>query len=595
MADRAHESPTKTWVRALEATAPIARNPLVTLPTQLDGLADRFGTAPALVGEHSRLSYRELADLANRYARWALAQGLARGDVVALVMPNCPEYLAIWLGVTRVGAVVALINTNLVGDALVHAIQIAGATHVIAGDALAPAVAAARVSLPPTIRYWAHGDGRGDFERVDRAIEHLSGAPVTAGECSLPSLADRALYIYTSGTTGLPKAANVSHHRVMQWSYWFAGLLDATPADKMYDCLPMYHSVGGIVAVGAMLVRGGAVVVRQRFSASGFWDDVIDSNCTLFQYIGELCRFLLNAPPNPRERDHHLRMCCGNGLRPDVWEPFQQRFHIPRILEFYAATEANFSLYNCEGKPGAIGRIPPFLAHRFPIALVRFDVDAGEPIRDDTGRCVRCAPDEVGEAIAKISSEGESPEAHFDGYTDRTASERKMLRDVFVSGDVWFRSGDLMRRDAAGFFHFVDRVGDTFRWKGENVSTSEVTEALATCPGVVDATVYGVDVPGSDGRAGMAALVVDETFDFGRLAARLAEQLPDYARPVFVRLLGAIETTGTFKPKKQDLVRSGYDLHLVNDELFWYDRAARSYRRLDADAHRRIVGGQMRL
>ena len=294
---------------------------------------------------------------------------------------------------------------------------------------------------------------------------------------------DRALYIYTSGTTGLPKAANVSHFRLMQWSHWFAGMMDTRPNDRMYNCLPMYHSIGGVVAIGAPLVNGGSVVIRERFSASHFWDDVVEWNCTLFQYIGELCRYLVNSPPHPREAEHRLRLCCGNGLRPDVWEEFKRRFRIPQILEFYAATEGNFSLYNCEGKPGAIGRIPSFLAHRFPMALVKFDIETGEPIRNEEGFCIRCSANEVGEAIGKILDGGSSPGSRFEGYTDKEASDRKILRNVFMNGDAWFRTGDLMRRDENGYFYFVDRVGDTFRWKGENVSTTEVADDDLRVPG----------------------------------------------------------------------------------------------------------------
>ena len=250
------------------------------------------------------------------------------------------------------------------------------------------------------------------------------------------------------------------------------------PSDRMYCCLPMYHSIGGVVAIGAALVAGASVFIRERFSASRFWDDVADRDCTLFQYIGELCRYLVAAPPHPREQAHRLRLACGNGLRRDVWEAFQSRFGIPQILEFYAATEGSFSLYNAEGKPGAIGRIPSYLAHRFPVALVKFDVDTGAPARGPDGFCVRCAPDEPGEAIGKIAA----GVGRFEGYTDAEASAKKVLRNVFAEGDAWYRTGDLMRRDRAGFFYFVDRVGDTFRWKGENVSTGEVEEVIAACP-----------------------------------------------------------------------------------------------------------------
>ena len=411
----------------------------------------------------------------------------------------------------------------------------------------------------------------------------------------MPSTRDPALYIYTSGTTGLPKAAVVSHHRVLQWSYWFAGMLDAHEDDRMYNCLPMYHSVGGVVAIGSMLVRGGSVVIRRKFSARSFWEDVASTECTMFQYIGELCRFLVNMPRNPRECDHRIRIACGNGLRPDIWELFQSRFAIPRILEFYAATEANFSLYNCEGKPGAIGRIPAFLAHRFPIALVAFDHQIGEPARDERGFCRRCAVDEVGEAIGKIAADGVSPESQFDGYTDRAATDRKILRNVFAEGDAWFRSGDLMRRDASGFYYFVDRVGDTFRWKSENVSTSEVTEAVCTWHQVHDAVVYGVKTPGFDGRAGMVAIVSDGELDLDGFRKHLTTRLPDYACPVFVRLLREIETTSTFKPKKQDLIRSGFDPNETSDALFVNDRAAGKFVALDTALFERIQSGVFRL
>lgn len=589
------DTPNKAWARALALTAPIAQNPTMTLPIRLGELADRFEDKIALIGEDETLSYRALAERSNRYARWALEQGFSRGDVVCLVMHNCPEYLAAWLGITRIGAIAALINTNLVGESLAHAIRVASSKGVIVSAELAPPVAAIRSSIDPSLPCWVLGAAIEGMGSIDSMLQRQSAATLSAVECPLPSTHDRALYIYTSGTTGLPKAAVVSHHRVMQWSYWFAGLLDTSEHDRMYNCLPMYHSVGGIVALGATLVRGGSTVLRRKFSARAFWDDIVGTECTLFQYIGELCRFLLNSPPHHREREHRIRIACGNGLRPDIWESFQSRFAIPRILEFYAATEANFSLYNCEGRPGAIGRIPPFLAHRFPIALVAFDYDAGEPLRDERGLCRACRVDEVGEALGKISSDGSSLETQFHGYTDRTASDRKVLRNVFAPGDAWFRSGDLLRRDAAGFFHFVDRVGDTFRWKGENVSTGEIEDAVSAWPEVKEAVVFGVAVPGHDGRAGMVAIVVDDELDLAGFRAHLTARLPEYARPVFVRILRQMEMTGTFKPKRQDLVRIGFDPNATTDPLFVNDRESNAFIRLDGAVFERISTGQLRL
>jgi fatty-acyl-CoA synthase len=593
--DDSSDSPLKAWVRALEMTAPILKNPTVTLPICIDRLAEKFATALALVGEAESLSYRALAERCNRYARWALAQRIVAGDVVCLMMANGPDYLAVWLGITRTGGIVALVNTQLVGDSLVHAVSVVAPKHVILGAEFAAAFAAVRPRLAPSIQCWAHGGGRHGLPRMDAGILSFSGEAILESECPGPSITDRALYIYTSGTTGLPKAANVSHCRLMQWSHWFAGLLDTGKVDRMYNCLPMYHSVGGVVAVGATLVNGGSVFLRQGFSAHRFWEDIVSQDCTLFQYIGELCRFLVQSAPQPREMEHRIRLCCGNGLRGDIWEHFKERFHIPQIIEFYAATEANFALYNCEGKPGAIGRIPSFLAHRFPVELVRFDTVAGRPVRNAAGFCERASAHEVGEAIGKICENRMDAGGRFEGYTDEVASELKILRDVFVNGDAWYRSGDLMRQDSAGFFYFVDRIGDTFRWKGENVSTSEVAAIISSCPGVVGSIVYGVAIPATDGRAGMAAVLCNAAFGIGAFERHVAERLPDYARPVFLRILSGIEITSTFKMKKQHLVREGFDPAATSDALYFNDRARQGFVRLDDALFERIHAGELRL
>ncbi|MFZ0720415.1 MAG: AMP-binding protein, partial [Xanthobacteraceae bacterium] len=359
---RGSQSALRDWMRALEAVAPIAGTPHRVLLDVIERIAQRHGDAEALISARGVLTYRTLVEHSRRYARWALEQDLAKGQTICLVMPNRPEYIAIWLGITSVGGVVSLINTQLRGPSLAHCIDTVAPAHVIVASELTEQFRSAPLSGQPKI--WTHGGG--EHLRIDREIERFSGAPLANSERRAVTIADRALTIYTSGTTGLPKAANVSHRRLLQWSFWFAGLMNTTPDDRMYDCLPMYHSIGGVVAIGALLVRGGSVVIREKFSAGEFWDDISKWDCTLFQYIGELCRYLVNAPPHLRERAHRLRLCCGNGLRADIWQDFKARFDIPRILEFYAATEGNVSLYNVEGEVGAIGRVPPFLAHRFP-------------------------------------------------------------------------------------------------------------------------------------------------------------------------------------------------------------------------------------
>ena len=586
----------RDWVRALEATAPIFANPRRLLSGIVEELAQSRGNALALLSVGESLSFSALAERANAYARWALDQEVAAGETVCLMMPNRPEYMAIWLGLTSVGVVVALINTQLCGPALSHCINIVIPKHVIVAAELVEQFTSEAVQLANQPKLWTHGDGAAsEFDRIDLRVERFSRAPLMASERRVVTIGDRALLIYTSGTTGLPKAANVSHRRLLEWSLWFAGLMNAGPEDRMYDCLPMYHSVGGVVATGALLVCGGSVLIRDRFSTQHFWDDVIDGDCTLFQYIGELARYLLNAPGNPRERSHRLRLCCGNGLRADVWEKFQARFAIPRILEFYAATEGNFSLYNVEGKVGAIGRVPSFLTHRFPLALVKFDAAAGEPARDENNFCIRCLINEVGEAIGRIGEDAGSVGGEFEGYSDSEQSEKKILRHVFERGDAWYRTGDLMRRDASGFFFFIDRVGDTFRWKGENVATSEVAAAITAFPGIKEANVYGVRVPGTEGAAGMAALVVDGELDFSKFRQHLAKLLPAYARPLFLRITDQIDATSTFKHTKNDLQRDGYDPAATSNRIYFDDPAQRGFVQVDTMLYAEIQTGKLRI
>ncbi|HWC64012.1 MAG TPA: long-chain-acyl-CoA synthetase, partial [Rhizomicrobium sp.] len=519
----AEKSAARAWLRALEMTAGIDAARERIFPVIVEELGARHGEAPALLARDESLSHAELGARANRYARWALERNIAKGERVCLLMPNRPDYLAVWLGLSRVGAVVALLNTNLSGNALAHCIQAANARHIIVDDGLFVLLE----GLETGARVWRHDR---DFAG---AIAAYPGGPLTERERRAVTLGDPALLIYTSGTTGLPKAAFVSHHRVMMWTHWFAGMMDASVEDRLYNCLPMYHSVGGVVASGAILLKGGAVILREKFSVSGFWDDIAASGATIFQYIGELCRYLLNSNIEPPP--HRLRLICGNGLSADIWEAFQARFHIPQVLEFYAATEGNFSLYNAEGKPGAIGRVPGFLRHRFGLALVARAED-GEIWRGPDGFCRKTAPGETGEAIGRIADGA----ARFEGYSDAEATDKKILRHVFAPGDAWFRTGDLMRQDEQGFYYFVDRLGDTFRWKGENVATAEVSAALTAYPGILAASVYGVALPGADGKAGMAALETNGDFDRRGLPAWLAGRLPSYARPLFLRLVPAL-------------------------------------------------------
>ena len=583
------------WLRALEATARIAGEPRRTLPVVIDGLGEHLGERPAVLSASEALTFAGLGRRARRYARWALANGIRPGDRIGLLMPNRPEYLAIWLGITRIGGVVALLNTSLSGNALAHAIDAARPRHAIVAADLEPIFAGAATLLSQTVAAWQHGPlpsgAASPLPRIDLEIERLSDAPFAAGELPEVQLADPALLIYTSGTTGLPKAANVSHRRIMSWTHWFSGLLGMDGSDRLYNCLPMFHSIGGVVAMGAPLVAGGSVLVRDGFSASRLWNEVVENDCTLLQYIGELCRFLVAQPPTEAEQRHRLRACLGNGLGAEVWRRFQERFRIPHVVEFYAATEGTFSLYNVDGEVGSIGRLPAILRRRPPLEIVRHDTDAVAPSRGADGHCIRCGVDEPGEAIGRIEGDG----ARFEGYTSAADTAAKVLRDVFEPGDAWFRTGDLMRRDRAGFFHFVDRIGDTFRWKGENVSTLEVAGVVRGAPGVRDAVVYGVRVPGAEGRAGMAAIVPDDDFDPLRLRSHLEAALPAYARPLVLRICRGIATTATFKPRTADLSREGFDPTVVGDPLWLNPPGDGPMLRVDAALYEAVAAGRVRV
>jgi fatty-acyl-CoA synthase len=404
---------------------------------------------------------------------------------------------------------------------------------------------------------------------------------------------DRALYIYTSGTTGLPKAANISHMRLIHIMSAFQGAVNGGVNDRMYDVLPLYHSSGGLAALGPVFLGGGALVVRNKFSATEFWDDCARYKPTLFQYIGELCRYLLNTAPHPLERSHTLRVAIGNGLRPEIWPRFQARFAIPHIMEFYGATEGNVGMINYDGTVGAIGRVPVYARNIQKIRLVRYDIEKAVPVRDADGFCIETANGEVGEAIGLIDPN--DPRSRFDGYTRTEDTEKKILRNVFAANDSWFRTGDLMRRDAHGYFYFVDRTGDTFRWKGENVATSEVAEALSVFPGLVEANVYGVEIPGGEGKAGMAALVTDGRFDLAALPGHLERNLPFFARPVFLRFQRAIETTSTFKQRKVDLQKEGFDPSAIADPLSVRLAQAAQYVNLTPALYRDICTGTIKL
>ncbi len=539
----------------------------------------------ALEMDDERLTWRDFADATSQVA-WRLeAEGVKPGDVVAILGPNAPSYVAWVLGCTRLGATAALLNTHLEGRQLQHALKASEPRALVVETRWQETVAALE-HRPRTVVY---GEGALRIGSA-AALDDVSAAPYPTES---PDPESDFIYIYTSGTTGLPKPCRISHARALAAGAGFGILVFGfQPGDKLYNVLPLYHASGLMLGVGSCVVTRTPMALRESFSARAFFDDVQRYGATAILYIGELCRYLVNSPPTETEHDNGIRIAVGNGLRPDVWTAFQGRFDIPLIREFYGATEAPGFIFNLTGRVGSVGRVP---LRRFGwLTLVRFDVESGEHIRDADGRLQECEAGEVGELLVRLASRPVSAAVEYRGYTDSEATEAKILTDVLTPGDRYFRTGDLLRRDEDDYFYFVDRIGDTFRWKGENVSTAEVADVLTAAPFVQEATVVGVPVPGHDGQAGLAALVLREAAEFDADAfATIVAELPPYARPRFVRLLPRLATTGTFKVQKGALRQDGIDPNRIDDPLYVWNQS--HYEPLTPERWRQVVEGRVRL
>lgn len=580
-------------LRLLRATKPVEADSEELVCDYIERWVDKYGSNLAFIEDEKQFTFDQFDTYANRVAGWALQQNYKPGETVAIFVQNRAEYVALWYGLTKVGVVPALINYQLVGPALAHCVNISDARHIIVDAELIEAYDSAKTDLKSDTQALAvYGDVKG-YESFDLAInEIVPNRPprsiregITAGE--------QCMKMYTSGTTGMPKAAKVTHVRAQNYMLAFGAGAQTRQTDRMMMVLPLYHATGGLCGVGAAISNGGAVIVRRKFSTSKFWDECVEYNATLFMYVGELCRFLLSTPPHKNERNHSLRWIIGNGLRPEVWPSFVSRFNIPHVIEFYGATEGNVSLINVDGPVGAVGRAPDYLKSKFNIDIIRYDVETNSNIRSSDGFCIRAEHGEIGELIGEIRTD--DARFRFDGYENKEATNKKVLNDVFIKDDAWFRTGDLMKRDAQGYYYFIDRVGDTFRWKAENVATGEVAAVISGFEGVTQANVYGVQVPGYDGRAGMAAIVSENEPDLGKLKAHIDASLPHYARPVFLRLSNESETTSTFKFKKTNLVKAGFNPANIHEPLYYANADTNAYERLSPDIFNAITKGTERL
>lgn len=510
--------------------------------------AARYGDKVFLRFGDEEVTYREANETVNRYAAVLAARGVGHGDVVGIMLRNSVEPVLLMLAAVKCGAIAGMLNFHQRGDVLKHSLGLLGAKAVVADTDF----------VEPITESGADTDGLVTIDEMTRlAATAPTGNPATTAAVLAK---DKAFYIFTSGTTGMPKASVMTHYRWLRALAGFGGLgMRLNSKDTLYCCLPLYHNNALTVALSSVLNAGATLAIGKSFSASKFWDEVIRYDATAFVYIGEICTYLLNQPEKDTDRKHKVRVIGGNGLRPAIWDDFTKRFGIDRVCEFYAASEGNTAFVNFFNLDKTTGICPS------PVAFVEYDHDTGEPLRDDKGRVKKVRNGEPGLLLSKVSSF-----QPFDGYTDDEESEKKLVRGAFKEGDVWFNTGDLMRSQGFGHAAFVDRLGDTFRWKGENVATTEVEAALSIDPSVDECTVYGVEIEGAGGRAGMAAVKLNDGDDFDgkSLAATLYDKLPGYAVPLFIRVVDELAQTSTFKSQKVDLRKQGFNVEEIEDPIY---------------------------
>jgi acyl-CoA synthetase (AMP-forming)/AMP-acid ligase II len=554
----------------------------------LESHARRTPDQPALKFGDRVWSYAEFNAWTNRIAEQFRRDGVGSGDVVGILSENRPGVMACVAAAVKLGAIAGMLNQNQRGEVLAHSIRLIKPKVIVAGEESVEALATTEYGPgAKNLRHYSMGEGRAPpgYQDIDEVTASLSARnPASTAQVQLKQ---PCFYIFTSGTTGLPKASIMTHYR---WVRSMAGVgqmaLRLKPADVIYMPLPLYHNNALTVTWSAAMGAGCCVALARKFSVTRFWDEVRHYEATAFCYIGELCRYLLNQPPSPGDRQHRVRVIVGNGLRPEIWDAFQQRFGIENINEFYGASECNVAFINAFGARKSAGFCP--LAY----AVVEYDAENDAPRRDSTGFMRKVPKGGVGLLISEVTDK-----TPYDGYTDAEASEKKLLRNVFRKGDCWFNSGDLVRDQGFRHIQFVDRVGDTFRWKGENVATTEIEGALNGFPQIEQAVVYGVQLPDADGRAGMAAITLQpdaRELDTAGLAAHLQAQLPSYAVPLFLRLRDHQDTTGTFKYRKVELKQAGFDPGHVREPLYVLLDRARGYEPLTADIYDRIQRGDVR-
>jgi len=551
----------------------------------------------ALQQEDRQWTFKDLYDYSNAFGNYFHRQGILHGDTVTIMVDNRLEYVALWLGLARIGATSALINFNLRKDALAHCVNVSNSKAIIVVGSLKSAVDEVKSELSDDLKYYTicdddKSDGESCYTNIDEVMR--SGLRLPPPVPKNATYNDKLLFIYTSGTTGLPKAALISHARYFYLATMSHLMLNYKKTDSVYCTLPLYHSNGGIVGIGQCLLHGIPVTIRSKFSASRFWTECKKYNCTVFLYIGEICRYLLAQPPRASDRDHYVRCGTGNGLRPEIWKEFVDRFNVGKIAELYGATEGNANMMNITNVTGSCGFVSVIAPSFYPLSLVEVDEEK-ELIRDKKGLCVKCKIGTPGMLVGKIVKGNSSRE--FEGYADKKATAKKIAYGVFEEGDSFFLTGDVLVQDKYGNMYFKDRTGDTFRWKGENVSTAECEAELAK---VLDnqftVAVYGVSIPGTDGKAGMACIEDPEKqVALEKLYEGVCKVLPSYARPIFLRRTNELPMTGTHKLAKSKLKKEQYDVNELDDPVYMIDNKNATYKQVTPEMLEDIRSGKVRV
>ncbi|XP_076268207.1 long-chain fatty acid transport protein 4-like isoform X2 [Rhynchophorus ferrugineus] len=554
----------------------------VTLISLFQETVSRNPHKVAFYFEDQKWTFRELDIHTNRIAHYFKHKGLKKNDIVSLLHDNSPEYVAIWLGLAKLGVLTAFINTNLVFGSLCHCIQVAKSKALIFSSNYKTAVNSIQDSIKDVTLF-----------EYNEELKHvlLSECTTAPEEIQNIDFRDYLCYIYTSGTTGLPKAAPLSHKRLILNSIGISHLLDFKEEDTVYNPLPLYHIAGGQLGISVALISGTTVVLRKKFSVTQYWTDCEKFGCTISLFIGEMCRYLLSAHKPGTPMQHNVTKMLGNGLRSQIWDEFIETFKIKHLYEIYGSTEGNTALVNTDNRKGSIGFLPIWAKPILSEVILRCDLETGEIIRNSNGLCIRCEDNEAGLMAVKISNKKE-----FLGYTDQQSTDKKIIRDVFVKGDKYFNTGDIIVQDEWGYLYFKDRTGDTFRWKGENVATNEVEDVISRALNFKDVIVLGVEIPGTEGRAGLAAIVDDDMdINVKALAQTLKSRLPAYAIPLFLRVIPSAPLTGTFKLQKTSLKKQGYNVHEVADPFYFYSASQIDYIPLDKNLYNDIIKKKIKL